>query len=334
MDTNIKQPSYKSILREDVDSLGEFDYYEADSLIYDPDTKNWKSNLTTITNPGVVKSKSLSILCFNVWFSSHNLLNRKKAFLDLITNKNADIICLQEVTHDFKNFLQACELIQKNYIISATFEGPYDVLILSKMNANFFVKKFSTEMGRKIILAEAFLEDGTPLLIGNFHLESLEQMVTYRKSQLELINNIVKKPKNVVLAGDFNFDSTSSEQEVIVKCFSDFKDLWVIWEEKKGITDQKTLNEEGRTKNKEMESKSKAIRPDKILVKFNSEISKKWSIKEFEVVGRDEIEIDKLDKDKMKEYEKEIEDKEVAENMANVKTISNHYGLWTKIDFN
>ncbi|ETO20489.1 hypothetical protein RFI_16728, partial [Reticulomyxa filosa] len=48
-----------------------------------------------------ISIKTLQIISFNVWFSDHTWKERQKNLLQILKKKNADIICLQEVTPRF-----------------------------------------------------------------------------------------------------------------------------------------------------------------------------------------------------------------------------------------
>ncbi len=86
----------------------------------------------------------------------------------------------------------------------------YGLLIISRIpvqQGTFYT--LPTNMDRDVLCVE-IMSNGMPLLLATVHLESLS-FRQYREAQLRIIHQILMGAKpntDIVLCGDFNFDST------------------------------------------------------------------------------------------------------------------------------
>jgi len=100
--------------------------------------------------------------------------------------------------------------------VSAQDLGQYGVMILSKHPCWFFDHRYkSSRMGRTLLVAEPINGiNGHNILVANSHFESLNEPVE-RKIQMETAFDRLKRGKEVILCGDFNFDNSwKHESEV------------------------------------------------------------------------------------------------------------------------
>ena len=98
--------------------------------------------------------------------------------LKIIEDADADFICLQEVTNTIKEHFLNSDYIKAILQQGGTYSGnnvwPYGTMIISKYPCVFFECDFPTSrMGRKLILAEAYLP--FHLIVATSHFESLNK---------------------------------------------------------------------------------------------------------------------------------------------------------------
>lgn len=66
-----------------------------------------------------IATKRLSFITYNIWFDPREFKARNLKILEIIREKNADVVCLQEVVPQFiKDFLVKDKWITSNYKIS------------------------------------------------------------------------------------------------------------------------------------------------------------------------------------------------------------------------
>ncbi|KAN0011757.1 hypothetical protein ACTFIU_007324 [Dictyostelium citrinum] len=84
----------------------------------------------------VFEDKILTFLTFNVWFDSYLWKQRANRLFKTIESKNPDVICLQEVTPMFLDYLKDQKWVRERYCISDNGDldtvYPYGVVILFK----------------------------------------------------------------------------------------------------------------------------------------------------------------------------------------------------------
>jgi hypothetical protein len=118
--------------------------------------------------------------------------------------------------------------------------GSYGVLILVRkphVLRKSFVQSFPTRLGRYLLCASLTLKDGsgengTRVVVGTAHLESIAGNSGPRSEQLEIsfpyIRHLATREKAscYVFTGDFNFCSTNQEENSAIP--RDFVDVWPV----------------------------------------------------------------------------------------------------------
>ena len=128
-----------------------------------------KPNTPTST-PSASRPSSLKVLTYNIWFNNLSLPHRWLAILSLFTEHSPDIICIQEATDSFINFLCNDPSARQRYIIVNGFvEGSwYGCLILVDKTKLDLVRAtnvtFPTGMGRALTVVEVVGKKGVSSL--------------------------------------------------------------------------------------------------------------------------------------------------------------------------
>ena len=145
---------------------------------------------------------NLRFLTWNIHFKdlTPERINR---IISLISNKDIDIICLQEVPISIID-----EFYIPNYFsIGISFQYSYNTIILSRYPCirydRFPLPK--TSMGRNLMLTNIILPSGKIIFVGTFHLDSVfngTSSESLKKNQLRYIKSII--PPNTILMGDTN----------------------------------------------------------------------------------------------------------------------------------
>jgi endonuclease/exonuclease/phosphatase family metal-dependent hydrolase len=152
--------------------------------------------------------RTLSILSWNVWFDYHELQSRSDLIIIEIVRMQPDIVCLQEVLPLFESNLSRHRQLQALYEFSKYEPGHgYGNITLVKKNLRpqFTSVPLPTKMGRKLSVARVLVggSNQVEIVIGNVHLESLENNQLIREQQLQVCNEQLPAGMSV-LAGDFN----------------------------------------------------------------------------------------------------------------------------------
>lgn len=181
-----------------------------------------------------------SIASWNVWFDPLGQQQRYSAILSACRALSPDIICFQEVTPSFVSMLDAASDIRDDYSLSdhELDRYPYGNMMLAKkgIDISFQFIPLPSEMGRKMLLAEATWTDGTRIGVGNVHLESLSSRPV-REQQLQVCERVLRDYDMSILCGDFNFCSYRNyietdneglglENDVLRRIMPDYKDMW------------------------------------------------------------------------------------------------------------
>lgn len=157
---------------------------------------------------------SLKVLTFNVWFDEVYFEERSRALVDLLKEKDPDIICLQEMTPRLLNYLKERKWIRNNFYLSdcdSKTVNPYGVVILSRIAPSVFsIHRLPTKMARKFLVCECEIR-GEKLAIATVHLESLQHS-NARELQLEIIFSLLSQYSSVLFMGDFNFYNEEEEE--------------------------------------------------------------------------------------------------------------------------
>ncbi len=291
-----------------VDNLFRYRKYEIDripTMQFDYVKNSW----IRIRNQKFINTietlNNFSTLTYNVWFSGHNFVNRRNAILEILKEKNPDVISLQEVTSTFFNVLLENNFIRENYYISDSYINSYNVIMLSKFPMKFYILYFPTKMYRNLIVGEVRVksfEKSSSVVFSSSHFESLDNQ-EIREIQLEKSFSLLNLFKNSLLIGDFNIDDKLQENE-IQHIDSNYTDTWVTWKKFKNIT-----NDTGYTYYEDKREPPQRI--DRILINKYSF----YKLKYFEIVGKQKIDVDP-------QFDFKI----------TVTTPSDHQGLFAKFD--
>lgn len=210
------------------------------------DTPSW---VEASAHDSEVQGQRLRIVTYNVWFDPMANVERFDALIALALARDADVICLQEVTRMFKSAVEASRLLNAKYSMSKNTIGSYGCMILAKheLGATFSEVKMDSRMGRSLLVASfaprressafAWCEGAA---VATVHLESLN-FPHIRDKQLRTANKTLSHFRNCVLCGDFNFDDTQEygdwrvgrtrdpstlENTVLARRIPEFVDTW------------------------------------------------------------------------------------------------------------
>lgn len=133
------------------------------------DAPGWKplSSRSELSDP----ITEMTVVTWNVWFDK---VEKHKRFSGVINEilklRNVDVVCLQEVTPEFIEWLQLCGEFRTDWILTNCWDSGhqreipsnwYGCIFLMKKkwggNVRAWVKKFPTsKMGRFVVMAEVF----------------------------------------------------------------------------------------------------------------------------------------------------------------------------------
>ena len=147
----------------------------------------------------------ISILTFNIWFSSHRQKERTEELVTLLKDKIPSVICLQEVTPVILALIAKDEFLREHYIFSdftgETFLGYGVLMLISKElysscdSLLFYVRSLPSMFCRRVLFADLtyFSTKGKETLrFSTVHLESSSGAHKTRKEQLEIIGTMIK----------------------------------------------------------------------------------------------------------------------------------------------
>jgi len=186
----------------------------------------------TLSSPD---KSSLKVVTYNVWFDTHRFTDRLEALMKLLSEADADVIALQEVTMPWLDGILKESWVRESYTISDATGNTlsrYGVLLLVREsnvvsirhhddNA-FVLHDLDSLMDRHLLTAKLHVH-GEPFLIGTVHLESLNSTAV-RRAQLETVFPILNRTcDNSMLVGDFNFSDGWDENQYLD---AQYCDLW------------------------------------------------------------------------------------------------------------
>jgi endonuclease/exonuclease/phosphatase family metal-dependent hydrolase len=225
--------------------------------------------------------KNFSILTYNVWFDRFNYKNRRDAILEILKQKDASVICLQEVIQPFLEFIKEDDFIKNNYYISDSILGPYNIVMLSKFPLRFYHLTFPTNQNRYLIIGEIKLkskEISKSIIFSTSHFESLDKNSDFRRDQMMRTFKVINEFKNAFLLGDFNIDDKINRDEMS-NFDSLYTDSWKIWMSK----NPKLKEEDGYTYYEDNNEPKQRL--DRILFGNYSD----FELQNFEIIGKDKI---------------------------------------------
>eukprot|EP01132_Coremiostelium_polycephalum_P002684 gene2684-3329_t len=207
-----------------------------------------KGTTPPTTAATIVTSKNLKFITFNVWFDSFLWKERAKHLFEIIRMKSPDVVCLQEVTPLFLEYLCQQRWVIDDYYLSDcsgpdTTDTVYPYGVIMMVNRSSFKSIDSmtlyplpcTSQSRKMINLKLRLMDNHLISVSTVHLESLDYNSDIRIKQLNYIfknisNNYNSNNNSLIkysfLMGDFNFGSNAIENQMIE--LANFNDLWKV----------------------------------------------------------------------------------------------------------
>ena len=126
-------------------------------------------------------------MTYNIWFEKVTK-ERIAEVIRVITEADADFICLQEVTEESRTMIKESNLVKNHYlgvggsISDNDFIVPYGVMIISKYPCLFYEKYFKSKMGRSVLFAEPIVPIN--LIVATSHFESFGASAYLRKAQM------------------------------------------------------------------------------------------------------------------------------------------------------
>jgi exonuclease III len=229
---------------------------------------------------------TLSILDYNIWFDKYNMAERTISLIDVIEEKKADVLLLQEVTPKVFEILimTLTKLGYTNYFPEIILK-PYDCVIFSKFPIvdNNYKNYNNTKMGRALITATiqfpVIIKNGNELnvkniniLLGTSHFESFfeKKYSNIKKDQYLCVKEYLdnkkddkKEYKYIIFGGDTNITNDDEDK-------SFFKDIsWNdIWDDIENQEENKYTYDTETNKNLIMRGiKNLRSRIDRILYK-------------------------------------------------------------------
>eukprot|EP00111_Clytia_hemisphaerica_P000478 TCONS_00001371-protein len=269
----------------------------------------------------------LSVLSWNIWFGTSQKLDQPEQrwteLLNIVVNKNPDLIGLQECTLDFLKVVKKHSRFSDHYVVvnERPLYSNYFVMLYKKKDLKILKKgtiKLKTTLERQCEYMDVEKE-GAKFRFGTVHIESYVTSPNIREIQMGAIFDVLqKKTKDIELAflvGDFNFHETDEENKFIES--SQFKDTWrVVHEDLDGFTkdsDHNVMNQ--MFHGKPITQKKKRI--DRILYMEDTNDVNHWKATQCQVIGD------------------EIFDEIVMHDQTKVSMFpSDHYGLLAKFEKN
>eukprot|EP01091_Cochliopodium_minus_P016465 TRINITY_DN6178_c0_g1_i1.p1 TRINITY_DN6178_c0_g1~~TRINITY_DN6178_c0_g1_i1.p1 ORF type:complete len:301 (+),score=66.73 TRINITY_DN6178_c0_g1_i1:15-917(+) len=188
-----------------------------DWYIFDEKQNKWIPRKEATKNS--IQSNEIKIQNQNIWFN-HKTNERFPKILEMLEKKNADFICLQEVTSVFIKLLCENEFFQKNYVLSDIEESKKvnwtqwygSMIIMKKQFEGFKLKRitFPSNQGRFLVVAYGLLNERTTA-ISTSHFESTDESHEKRCEQLDITFNELKQYQESFVCGDFNYDGNDKE---------------------------------------------------------------------------------------------------------------------------
>lgn len=223
-------------------------------LAYSEQGGRWVVN----NEEGTGLGSELSLVTLNTWFEPVHEALRTEALLSLLSDGDADVICLQEVTPRLLAALQESEWVRDEALLATTSSvyGGYGCAILSRTPIHCaWELELHSMMARSLLVVEL-----GELAIATVHLESTRALAATRVTQLEAVFHALRRFEHSVLTGDFNFDPSDPEQNALDPVCVD---AWSALRDEPGYTEDTTRN----TMRFKHKGREKHVRYDRILVR-------------------------------------------------------------------
>lgn len=193
-------------------------------------TGDWEKVGSPDTPISINDLKSIKLVTYNVWFVDKFFEERRAALCRILEQLSPEVICLQEVTERFLQYVIGLDWVRKEYAISDTHGHtvtPYGVILLTKLPLRrLALHPLQSRMGRKLLVAELSLMDST-MAISTVHLESMETNTNKRCQQLlYIMDDLLAQYDHAMVMGDFNFHEESVENEKTLETHPQYLDMW------------------------------------------------------------------------------------------------------------
>lgn len=172
---------------------------------------------------------SLCVVTWNTWFQGEDRPDRYKGLVGALEACRPDVIMLQEVTIELLDALLAAPWVRNEFHYTrAPFRAEaipsHGVMLLSRLPVGrALLHAIPTRMGRSLLTVESRI-NGKSIVFATVHLESMKAHADTRGEQLRAIFSILEREPDVVLAGDFNFCSSSREENSRID--ARYADVW------------------------------------------------------------------------------------------------------------
>jgi tyrosyl-DNA phosphodiesterase 2 len=164
----------------------------------------------------------MKIVTQNLWFDSHQRQARMEGHVAQWQACDADIVAVQEATLACLRPLLDHPWLKSNLWSSASIESDASwqgVVVFSKVPPQkVWLTSLPGSMGRRLLNVQF-----NSLHLGVVHLESTSGAGPVRAQQLSTVFAQLSTSPDALLVGDFNFCSTSSENDQLP---ADYLDLW------------------------------------------------------------------------------------------------------------
>ena len=176
----------------------------------------------------VSRSRTLSILTYNVLYDRDQWAVRKAALMQVINTHQSDIMAFQEVSPWFISTLKA-QPWSKNYHFSTHGHqgAPGGLLVLSTMPIQkTSVLNIPSVQGRRALLVKLKWSDTQSISLVNVHLDSYLKDGPSRARQIQAVEEAVRDAPMAVFLGDMNFGD--GEQPETRTLASSWQDPWLV----------------------------------------------------------------------------------------------------------
>jgi tyrosyl-DNA phosphodiesterase 2 len=233
----------------------------------------------------------LTCTTFNTWFQGGERELRYGGLLSALQRSDADVIVLQEVTTLLLEMIQAADWIRSSYRFArAPFRSnaipSHGVMLLSRLPLRHAtLHPIPTHMGRSLLTAECRI-NGTRFVFATAHLESMKPNADVRAEQLRAIFAVLEDAQDAVLAGDFNFCSSWTEENDRID--RRYGDAWAaLHPGEPGFTQDTDINRMLAQAKRE----TKRLRIDRILLRSDAGHGR-WTPESVRLIGAEPVSLD------------------------------------------
>ena len=229
-----------------------------------------------------VRLPALACATFNTWFQGGEQELRYGGLMSVLEQSNADVIVLQEVTMQLLEALMSANWVRDRYKFARSpFRAgaipSHGTMLLSRLPfRNATLHPIPTYMGRSLLTVETMI-NGMKFVLATVHLESMKSNADTRETQLIAIFKILEESQNVILAGDFNFCSSSREENSRID--PRYIDIWAALKPNEPGFTRDTDNNHMLAKAK---NDSQRVRIDRILLRSDAQ---EWRPDSIQLLG-------------------------------------------------